>query len=143
MPQSRLEDFKTNNAISQYNLYGQAPAKYPYPWGYEIYNFGRQFLSHLIYILSLSDACQKFLKKYINVTLFTLYPKLISTWGWRSWNLQFFVSFPSRCYILNLVKIGPVVLKKNDKRGTTNNDGRQPIEIGYLCDSGNLKMYTF
>ena len=39
--------------------------------------------------------------------------------------------------------IGPVVLKKkmltHDARRTTNDDGRQPIAIGHLSDSGDLK----
>ena len=49
------------------------------PVRHEIYNFGRPFLAHHYYILSLSDPCQGvekkfFLKKDINFTYFT--PKL-------------------------------------------------------------------
>ena len=43
-----------------------------------------------------------------------------------------------------LVKIGPVVLDKkmltDDARRTTHDDGRQPIAIGHLSDSGDLKI---
>ena len=42
-----------------------------------------------------------------------------------------------------MVKIGPVVLEKkmltHDARRTTDDDGRQPIAIGHLSDSGDLK----
>ena len=37
----------------------------------------------------------------------------------------------------NLVKIGPVVLEKK----MLTDDGRQPIAIGHLSDSGDLKMW--
>ena len=57
--------------------------KNPCPGGHEIYNFGRPFLDHHYYILGLSDQClgvkrRRFLKKYINFTLFT--PKLPPLW---------------------------------------------------------------
>ena len=40
--------------------------KKPNPTGHEIYNFGRPFLGHLYYILSLSDLCLGVeFKKYI------------------------------------------------------------------------------
>ena len=58
--------------------------------------------------------------------------------GWGPCDLQFLVSLPYRCYILNLVKIGPVVLKT-----MLTDDGRrrtQPIAIGHLSDSGDLKI---
>ena len=57
MPGSREEDFKKNNAFSLYDLYGHALAQEPCPGGHEIYNFGRPFLCHHNYILSLSDLC--------------------------------------------------------------------------------------
>ena len=41
MPQFIEKDFKRNNAISQYDLYGHALAKNPCPRGHEINNFGR------------------------------------------------------------------------------------------------------
>ena len=50
--------------------------KKPCEVGHEIYNFGRPFLGHYYYTLSLSElrpGIEKkiFLKKYINFTLFT------------------------------------------------------------------------
>ena len=57
MPQSIEEDFKRNNAISVYDLYGHTLAKNPCPGGHEIYNFGRPFLGQHYYIHSLSDLC--------------------------------------------------------------------------------------
>ena len=54
-----------------------------------------------------------------------------------SWNLQFLVSLPYRCYIPNLDMIGPVVIEKK----MLTHDGRhQPIAIGHLSHSGDLKM---
>ena len=54
-----------------------------------------------------------------------------------------FVSLPYRCYIPNLVRIGPVVSEEkmltHDGRRTSHDDGRQPIAIGHLSDSGDLK----
>ena len=38
----------------------------------------------------------------------------------------------------NLVKIGPVV--HENMLTMTDDDGRQPIAIGHLSDSGDLKM---
>ena len=53
--------------------------KNPCPVGHEIKNFGRPFLDHHYYLLTLSDLClgvekKFFKKKYINFTLFC--PKL-------------------------------------------------------------------
>ena len=66
--------------------------------------------------------------KYINFTLFTPIP------------------FP-RCYIPNLVKIGPVVLEKSILTHVAcmmlHDDRHQPIEIGHLSDSGDLKKEIF
>ena len=102
--------------------------------------------SSLIYILSasLSDSMpgsrEDFLKKCINFKLFT--PKLSPLMD-GSGNLQFLVSLPYRCYIPNLVKFGPVVSEEemlmHDARRTTHHDGCQPIAIGHLSDSGDLK----
>ena len=64
--------------------------------------------------------------------------------GWGLWNSQFLVSLPYRCYILNLVKIGPAVLEIEEEEvnapHTTDDDGHQPIKIGHLSDSGDLIM---
>ena len=53
-------------------------------------------------------------------------------------------SLPYRCYISNLVKIGPVALEKkiltHDGRWTTDDDGCQPIAIGHLSHSGNRNI---
>ena len=49
---------------------------------------------------------------------------------------QFLVSLSYECSIPNLVKIGPVDV---NERRTTRQDGRQPIVIGHLTDSGDLK----
>ena len=50
-------------------------------------------------------------------------------------------------YILNLVKIGPVVSEEkmltHDGRRTTHDDGRQPIAVGHLSDSGDLIINGF
>ena len=49
---------------------------------------------------------------------------------------------PYRCCIPNMIKIGPVDLEKKmlmDDAHTLHDDGRQPISIGHLSDSGDLK----
>ena len=50
--------FFLNDAFSLYDSYGHALAQEPCPGGNKIYNFGRLFLGHHYYILSLSDLCQ-------------------------------------------------------------------------------------
>ena len=52
---------------------------------------------------------KKFYKKYINFTLFI--PEL-SALGVRSWNLQFLVSLPYKCFIPNCVTMGHVGLEE-------------------------------
>ena len=67
--------------------------------------------------------------------------------GGELWNSQFLVFLPYRCYIPNLVKIGPVVFEKKiltDNAQQTSDDTRhtkliQPIAKGHLSDSGDLK----
>ena len=98
----------------------------PAPRGHEIYNFGRPYLGHHYYMLSLSEPCLWVEKK---IQLYTFYPQITSPWGWGSWNLQFLVSLSYRCYIINLINIGPVVL---EKKMLTHDDWRQPIAIGHL-----------
>ena len=56
MPGSK-EDFLRNNAFSLYYFYGHTLAQEPLPRGHEVYNLGKPFLSHLYFILSLSDLC--------------------------------------------------------------------------------------
>ena len=53
-------------------------------------------------------------------------------WGHEIYNFL----FPYPTY---LVKIGPVVL---DKKMLTHDNRRQPIAIGHLSDSGNLKNHN-
>ena len=53
--------------------------------------------------------------------------------------IKFLVSLPYRCYISNLVKIGPVVL---EKKMLTHDNWRQPIAIGHLSDSGDLQIFN-
>ena len=77
MPGSKEEDFKRNNACSLYELYNHAQAQEPLPLGSCNLHFGRPFLGHHFYQLSLFDLCmgiEKIFKKYINFTLFA--PKL-------------------------------------------------------------------
>ena len=88
----------------------------PCPRGHEIYNFARPYLGHLCYILSLSEQClwvekKIFKEKHQFYTFFTLkLPPLGMGGGSR--NFQFPLFLPYRCYIPNVVKIGPVVLEK-------------------------------
>ena len=98
--------------------------KNPCPGGHESYNFGRPFLGHHHYIYSLSDLCLGVKKK-----IFT--QKITSPWGrGRSWNLQFLVSLPYRCYILNLVKICPISIWEDfNGRRTPTHCNRSPESL--------------
>ena len=102
---------------------------------------------HQYYTLNLSEPCPWVKKKVFQEMLqfYTFPPKITSPWGRGSWNLQFLVSLPYGCYMPNLVKIGPVVLEKkmltDEEPRTTHDDGRQPIAIGHLSDSGDLKTW--
>ena len=117
--------------------------KNPYPGCHEIYNFGKPFLGHHSYILSLTDQClgveEKILKEIQQFYIF--YPKI--TFPWQG-VMKFLFSLPYRCYIPNLVRI----LEKringerrttHDGRRKTDSDGRQSIGIGHLSDSGDVK----
>ena len=46
-----------NKAISLYDLHDHTLDKNPCPGGHKIYNFGRHFLGHYYYTLSLSESC--------------------------------------------------------------------------------------
>ena len=60
---NREDDFERNNAFSLYDLHGHTLAQEPQPRGHEIYNFGRPFVGHYCYILSLSNLCMGAEKK--------------------------------------------------------------------------------
>ena len=57
-----------------------------------------------------------------------------------------YLNLLGRSFHMNF-KIGPVVLEKkmltHDARRTTDDDVCQPIAIGHLSDSGDLKILTF
>ena len=81
------------------------------------------------------------LKKYSNLTLFTPKLPLLCAGGGV---MKFIISclLTHRCYKPNLVKIGPGVLDKKTlthDAQRTKDDGRQPIEISHMSDSGDLK----
>ena len=50
---------------------------------------------------------------------------------------MFFVPFPYKCYIPNLVKIGPLVIEK--KTHLAQRQTKNQNSIGHLSDSGDLK----
>ena len=103
----------------------------------EINYFSRPFLCHHYGILSLSDPCLGVRKKIFR-KLHQFYPKIILLWGLGSWSLQFLVSLSFRCYIPNLVKIGPVNLEKTHDERHAHNNGRQLTAISRLSDSVDL-----
>ena len=77
---------------------------------------------------------KKIVKKYGNFTLLT--SKLPPLWvGVRKFTIS--CPLPYRCYIQILIKISPVVV---NALWMGDDDGRQPIAIGHLSDSGDLKM---
>ena len=57
------QDFPNHFIHFLYDLYGHALAQEPLPGGHEIYNFGRPFLGHHYYKLSMSDLCLRVEKK--------------------------------------------------------------------------------
>ena len=124
--------------------------------GHQIYNFGRPFLCHYFYILGLSDLCLGVEKKIFKEIqqFYTFYPKITSLLGWGSWNLQFLVSLPYRCYIPSLVKIGPIVLEKkmlthDARRRTPTHSNRSPewpkniLFLLYLNTAYTLPLIKF
>ena len=90
---------------SEDDLYSHTPAHKPLPWGLNNCNFGRLFLGHHQYILSLTEPChgETNFTKY-NFKLFT--PKSPPPgMGVMKYTI-------SCLYIPKLEKIGPVVLEK-------------------------------
>ena len=83
MPQSVEEDFNRNNAISLIWLIWSRPSKRTRAGGYEIYNFGRPFLCHHYFTLSLSEPCLWVEKKIFKEIhqFYTYYTKITSPWG--------------------------------------------------------------
>ena len=77
----------------------------PQPFGHIIYSFGRPFLDHRYYTLSLTELCpgeEKIFKEILQ--FYTFYPQNTPPpqslgCGRGSWNLQFLVFLPYRCYI--------------------------------------------
>ena len=56
-PRIEKKIYKAIMHISQYDLYGHAHAQDPLARGNEMFNFGRPFLSHHCYVLSLYGSC--------------------------------------------------------------------------------------
>ena len=74
----------------------------------------------------------------------TFMPKL-PLLGMEVMKFLFLFSLPYGCYIPNLIKIGPVVFEKmltHDALRTIDDDGRQPIAIVHLINSGDLQIYA-
>ena len=70
MAEWRVEDSKRNNTYSVYDLQvsSHALAQESLPWGsWNFYNFGRPFVGHHIYILSLSVLCLGVEKKKFKI----------------------------------------------------------------------------
>ena len=84
MPGNREEDFERNNAFPLHNLEGHAPAQEPLPRILKIYNFGRPFLGHHYFTLSLYGPCTRVKKKIFKEIphFYTFYPNLAPLrWG--------------------------------------------------------------
>ena len=109
----------------------------PCPWGHEIYNFGRGFLDHH-FIFILSAGCTG-VKKTIFKEIYQFYtfPQNRRPLGMGAHeNYNFWSPSPTDAtyqiwsrfaqYFLLLLHV-------------MDDDGWQPIEIGYLSDSGDLK----
>ena len=89
----------------------------PQPWGHIIYSFGRPFLDHRYYTLSLAELCpgeekifKEILQFYTSYSQNTPPPHSLG-WGGGHEIYNFLSSYPTDV-IYHLVKIGPVVLEK-------------------------------
>ena len=90
-------------------------------------------------MLGLSDQClgvhgeEDFLR---NTAILHCSPQNYLPFGWGV--MKFIISrvLPLMMLHTNLVKIGPVV---SEEKMLTHDDGRQPITIGHLSDSRDLK----
>ena len=81
----------------------------------------RPFIGHHYYKHSLSNLClgvNKIFKEIMH--FYTFYPKITSPLGEGSWNLQFPVSLPYRCYVVLEKK-----MLTHDARRTTNDERRR------------------
>ena len=117
-----------------YKTYGHAQAKNPCPRGYGIYNFGIPFLGHRYNTLILYGACTGIEKKYLNFTLLTPKSPLLGVGGHEIYN--FLSSYPTD--ITYQIWLSSSWEEYANARQTMD-DGRQPIAIGHLIDSGDLK----
>ena len=64
--ESREKDFEKKIMHVHYMTYMATPEhKNPYPRGHEIYNFGRPFLGHHYYILSLFALCLRVERRFL------------------------------------------------------------------------------
>ena len=76
--------------------------------------YGRPFLGHHYYTRSLSEPCPLVEKKIFQEIrqFYTFYPQITSPLDGGVMKLTISCLLTHRCYIPNLVKIGPVVLEK-------------------------------
>ena len=95
---------------------------------------------HPCYTLSLSEPCPRVEKNYFKeiYQFHTFYPKITSHCRGGGMDLQSLVPLSYRRYIPNLVILAKQFLRRGCK--CTTDDRRR--SIGYLSDSGDLKIYT-
>ena len=88
--------------------------KNPCSGGHKIKNFGRLFVGHHYYTLSLCEPCseleKKILKKDIDFTQFTQNYLCLAGGGGMKFTISCFLTL--QMLYTNMVKIGPVVFKK-------------------------------
>ena len=136
MPGSK-EDFFRNNAFLLSDLYGHILAQEPLHWGSWNLQFGLILpWSSLLYIyIAWNMPMRRTFFKNSSILHFLPPNYLPFRWGggvmkWR-WKWNFLVSLPYRCYKLNLVKIGSLVLEKkmltdDGRRRTPSHSNRSP-----------------
>ena len=114
MHKSSEEHFHGNHAFSLYDLYRFIrPCTRTGGMKFTIFVDPSAYFGHHYYIHRLSDLFPGVEKKGLkDHQFYSLYLKNISLWMDGSWNLQFSVSSPNRCFILNLVKNDSVVHEK-------------------------------
>ena len=117
-----------------------------YPRGLEIYNLGKPFLVIIAtymypFVWAMPRRRWKDFQRNMVHKFSTFYPQIMSPWGVALlWNLQLYGSFPYRCYILNLVNIGPVVVSG---WWTTHSNKCQSIGdliINSICRTANAAL---
>ena len=112
--------------------------KNPCPAGHEVYNCGRPFIGHQDYTLRCighaPEQRRRFFKEIYQ--FYNFYPKITSHWGGVGGHEIYNFWSPSPIYAT--YQICKDWHSSLEEKMLTDDDGRQPIGIDHLVDSGDL-----